>query len=198
MSFSEFEKTYFLKSAAMPVHFPEDTGIEIAFSGRSNAGKSTVINSIVGSNIAKVSKTPGRTRLVNFFSVAEHKNLVDLPGFGYAKVAKSIQKQWKIVLEEYFANRQALAGIILIMDIRHPLKETDQQMLEFCSTYNIPTHILLNKADKLSKNARLNTLKNTTDQLRTYQNPITLQIYSTLKNIGVEDLRKILINWLEL
>ncbi|NQY43879.1 MAG: YihA family ribosome biogenesis GTP-binding protein [Legionellales bacterium] len=198
MSFRKFAKTSFLKSAANTSQFPKDTQLEVAFVGRSNAGKSTVINSITGSNIAKVSKTPGRTRLVNFFSVVEHKNFVDLPGFGYAKVTKSIQKQWSILLEEYFATRDPLVGIILIMDIRHPLKPTDIQMLEFCHTYDIPTHILLNKADKLSKNARNSTLQETVEKLGKYYNPITLQIYSTPKNIGIEDLVNILTEWLKL
>jgi GTP-binding protein len=198
MAFTGFEKTVFLKSAENLSHLPSDNGFEVVFVGRSNAGKSTVINSIIGSNIAKVSKTPGRTRLINYFLVNSNKYLVDLPGFGYAKAPKAIQKQWGYLLEEYFSNRKAIRGVVLIMDIRHPLKDTDKQMLNFCDEYNIPIHILLNKADKISKNNQLNTLREITNRLSSCQNPLTLQMYSSPKKIGVIDLRKILTKWLKL
>ncbi len=192
------KRTAFLKSAEKPRDFPPDVGIEIAFAGRSNAGKSTVINAITRAGMAKTSKTPGRTRLVNFFEVFPKKLLVDLPGFGYAKVSKSIQANWQTTLDYYFANRTALKGAILIMDIRHPLKNHDLEFLDYCNSYKIQAHILLNKADKLSKSDQNQALQATTKKLTNYQIPLSLQLFSSPKKIGIDDLNGLLIDWLKI
>lgn len=187
MTFKNFQQMQFYKSADLPQHFPEDDGIEVVFAGRSNAGKSTVINSIANQKIARVSKTPGRTRLINFFTVSPQKYIVDLPGFGYAKVPVKMQAHWQSVLAHYFTNRQALQAVILIMDIRHPLKDTELQMLDYCNTYKIKTHILLNKADKISKNLANQTMLAVNKELSEFTNQITIQIYSTPKKIGLDE-----------
>lgn len=197
MAFKHFQQTTFLKSAEKPEHFPVDKGIEIAFAGRSNAGKSTVINAITGQNIARVSKTPGRTRLVNFFPVAENKTLVDLPGFGYAKVPLSMQANWQALLENYFANRRALKGVVLIMDIRHPLTPKDNMMIDYCDSYLIPTHILLNKADKLSRNQVNQTINSVKKQIKDLAIKPSLQAFSSPKKIGFEQLQELLTLWFD-
>ena len=192
------QQTTFLKSAAKLSDCPEDTGLEVVFAGRSNAGKSTVINSITSLKLARTSKTPGRTQLLNYFIVNEQKRLVDLPGFGYAKVAKSIQQNWQKTLDEYFAKRQSLVGAILIIDIRHPLKLLDLELLDFCEEKQIPVHILLNKADKLSKNKQQETINIVVKKLAHFSTTLTLQLYSSPKKIGADDLKNILGQWLHL
>ena len=147
-----FKRAKFLLSAPTLRQCPEDSGCEVAFAGRSNAGKSSAINTLTDNkNMARTSKTPGRTQLINYFEVGQDKRLVDLPGYGYAKVPKAVKAKWDHHLAEYLQLRQSLVGLILLMDIRHPLQDYDQQMLNWAAQAGLPVHILLTKADKLKR-----------------------------------------------
>ena len=146
----------FLKSAAKPADFPADTGREVAFVGRSNSGKSTAVNVVTGTHkLARVSKTPGRTQLLNFFSFGEGRRLVDLPGYGFARVAPEVQDRWRKSLESYLRDRASLAGLIVTMDIRRGMTPLDEQLLRWLEPRELPVAILLTKADKLSRGAGL-------------------------------------------
>ena len=152
-----FQSVTFLLSAPTLQQCPEDIGREVAFAGRSNAGKSSAINSLTRNrSLARTSKTPGRTQLINHFEIEPGKRLVDLPGYGYAKVSKSKRQEWGLVIDEYLNMRKSLKGLVIIMDIRHPLKESDQMLLDWCKETQTPFLMLLNKADKLSKNKSYN------------------------------------------
>lgn len=145
-------KAQFLKSAAQLSQLPNDNGIEIAFAGRSNAGKSTAINVLTGiKGLAKTSKTPGRTQLINLFAIDDQRRLVDLPGYGYAAVPQAVKERWQQTLSRYLQNRQCLRGLILLMDIRHPLTEFDQHIIQWATSAKLPIYILLTKADKLAR-----------------------------------------------
>src|SRR3990167_8544424 len=147
-----YQKAYFLLSAAAVEQLPPDTGIEVAIVGRSNAGKSSVLNCLTKQKgLARVSKTPGRTQLINVFVLDEERRLIDLPGYGFATAPAAAKAKWEKSIEDYFQKRNSLKGLVLIMDIRHPLKELDWQMLDYCEHANLAVHILLNKMDKLSK-----------------------------------------------
>ena len=187
-----FENIDFEKSISELHQSPEDDGSEIAFVGRSNAGKSTAINSIANrSNLAKTSKTPGRTQLINFFKINENKRFVDLPGYGFAKTSKEKQKSWNRLVTDYIKYRQSLKGVILIIDIRRGFSEMDLMFLDFYLPLNKQLHILLTKADKLSKQKQsiiLKTIKNT------YSSIASIQLFSGTKKIGVEEARKHIIN----
>ena len=175
---------------------PEDRGIEVAFAGRSNVGKSSVINTITGiKNLARTSKTPGRTREINYFYLDEDRRLVDLPGYGYARVSASIRDHWSRLLDGYFQHRASLSGLILIMDIRHPLKPFDEQMLHWCQYKHLPVHILLNKADKLSKSTAKHTCLDIKKRLTDQQ--VTLQLFSALQRKGVDEARERLDSWFD-
>lgn len=156
-----YRSAVFVKSAAKFEQLPEDIGREFAIVGRSNAGKSTFLNTLTGQkSLAKTSKTPGRTQLMNVFALAlADRRIVDLPGYGFAKVAQSQRFDWEKHLGEYLASRQSLAGVVLLMDIRHPLQELDVNMLSYLIKYQLPIYILLTKSDKLSKNSVLTALK---------------------------------------
>lgn len=189
MNLLPFHQTFYVASAAFKSQFKEDRGIEIAFAGRSNAGKSSAINTITGIHrLAKTSKTPGRTQLINFFQIEEDKFIVDLPGYGYAKVPENVKLRWHNTISEYFATRQALRGLVLLMDIRHPLKPFDVQMLEYAYTQNLPVHILLTKADKLSLSRAKQTLLNVKKEL-THMDHFTIQLFSSLSKLGIEEAR---------
>lgn len=195
MKHKTFPKTAFLTSAAKLSQLPSDEGAEIAFAGRSNAGKSSAINAITGVNgLAKTSKTPGRTQLLNVFTLDDKHRLVDLPGYGYAKVTEEIKRRWQELLEQYLTHRQSLRCLILVMDIRHPLKEYDQQMLQWSDHYQLPVHILLTKADKLSHGAALQTLNQVKKTLATFSVSTTVQLFSSSKNTGLPEARKQLLN----
>jgi GTP-binding protein len=192
----KYSNATFLKSIADIETLPADIGREVAFAGRSNAGKSSALNAITGINtLAKISKTPGRTQLINFFSLGENNFLVDLPGYGYAKVAESIKKRWQHTLSQYIATRQSLKGIILVMDIRHPLKETDLQMLEWCIYYGHQIHILLTKADKLTRNMANTTLFSTQKKLQKHADYISTQKFSAETKEGLEEVHAKLDLW---
>ena len=192
----DFRHTRFLTSAAALDGLPADRGREVAFAGRSNAGKSSALNAITGVNgLARVSKTPGRTRLLNLFTVADHMRLVDLPGYGYAKVSEAERRQWGQLLESYLGTRQCLAGLVLVMDIRHPLTEHDRQLLGFAGELRLPVHALLTKADKLGRGAAAKTLAQVKRDLRGWG---SAQLFSSLDGTGVEDAQKLLADWLAL
>jgi GTP-binding protein len=194
MNLKAFPLTTFLISAAKLSQLPPDTGAEIAFAGRSNAGKSSALNAITGvKGLAKTSKTPGRTQLLNFFALAEQHRLVDLPGYGYAKVTEATKLRWQELLEQYLTHRTSLCCLVLVMDIRHPLKEFDQQMLQWANHYQLPVHILLTKADKLSHGAAMQTLQQVKKALADFSAPITTQLFSALKNTGISEARKFLL-----
>lgn len=192
-----YHQARFLISAAKPVQAPEDKGREIAFAGRSNAGKSSAINTLCGQkSLARTSKTPGRTQLLNFFSLDEDSRLVDLPGYGYAKVAEGIKNQWQQALAEYLQERQSLAGIILLMDVRHPLREFDQKMLEWSEYNKIPTHILLTKADKLKRGAANSSLLGVKKAVASMDGEISVQLFSALKRQGLDQAYAVMDRWL--
>ena len=194
-----FQQTGFLTSAARLNQCPSEEGREVAFAGRSNAGKSSAINAITQQKkLAKTSKTPGRTQLLNFFSVttAEHR-LVDLPGYGYAKVPLAQKKKWEIFIDDYLRNRTSLCGLFLIMDIRHPLTEFDQSILKWTRECQLPTHILLTKADKLKFGPAKSTRLKVEQALKS--SPLaTAQLFSGTALTGVEEARNKLAAWLQL
>jgi GTP-binding protein len=191
-----YHQAKFINSAPRLQDAPPDQGMEIAFAGRSNAGKSSAINTLVQQNaLARVSKTPGRTQLLNFFAIDEQRKLVDLPGYGYAKVPLAIKNDWQKMMESYLKNRQALCGIVLVMDIRHPLTEFDWQMVEWCEHSKLPLHILLTKADKLKFGAAKNTLLKVQKELGNTSIVVTLQLFSALNKTGIDDIHQMLDEW---
>ena len=197
---ANFKNAKFLLSAPTVRQCPADTGCEIAFAGRSNAGKSSAINCLTQNrSMARTSKTPGRTQLINHFEIEQDKRLVDLPGYGYAKVPKAVKAKWDHHLAEYLQLRQSLVGLILLMDIRHPLQDFDQQMLNWAAQAGLPVHILLTKADKLKRGPAKTTLLTVDNLLRDMDPAYTLlsvQIFSSLKKIGLDELEKQLNSWL--
>ncbi|MCS5587513.1 MAG: ribosome biogenesis GTP-binding protein YihA/YsxC [Porticoccaceae bacterium] len=195
-----FQSVTFLISAPTLQQCPDDIGCEVAFAGRSNAGKSSAINSLTRNRgLARTSKTPGRTQLINHFEIEPGKRLVDLPGYGYAKVPKAIKAKWDRHLAEYLQMRRSLAGLVLLMDIRHPLQDYDQQMLNWAAQAGLPVHILLTKADKLKRGPAKNALLGVDKVLRDMDpgyTLLTVQIFSSLKKIGLEELENQLSTWL--
>ncbi|MGL4386252.1 ribosome biogenesis GTP-binding protein YihA/YsxC [Snodgrassella alvi] len=175
-----------------------DTRAEIAFVGRSNAGKSSAINTLTNhTRLAYVSKTPGRTQHINFFELTNGGYMVDLPGYGYAQVPEAVRRHWVSLLGDYLQTRTQLIGLILIMDARHPLKELDKQMLDFFAVTNHPVHILLSKADKLSKNEQIKTLACVRKALQPYiaRQQVSVQLFSSLKKQGMEEVNQIAASW---
>ncbi|MBT9612392.1 MAG: YihA family ribosome biogenesis GTP-binding protein [Burkholderiales bacterium] len=172
------------------------TAREIAFAGRSNAGKSSAINTLAQRKLAFVSKTPGRTQLLNFFRIYDGNYLVDLPGYGYAEVPESVRKHWQAVLAQYLETRAELAGLVLIMDIRHPLTPLDRQMLNWFGPTGRPIHILLTKADKLSKSQAGTVLREVRMVLQEAYPQCSVQLFSSLKKMGAEEAEAIIGNWL--
>ncbi|WP_316367435.1 ribosome biogenesis GTP-binding protein YihA/YsxC [Candidatus Thiodiazotropha sp. CDECU1] len=193
-----YHRAEFLKSAASLSLAPPDSGFEVAFAGRSNAGKSSALNTLCNQkSLARTSKTPGRTQLLNFFSLDGERRLVDLPGYGYAKVAESIKRKWQETLADYIEQRQCLLGLVLLMDIRHPLTDFDLQMLQWNTHHGLPTHILLTKADKLKTGAAKNTLLKVQKSLSD-RPEITVQRFSALKKQGIDECHRVLDLWFEL
>lgn len=187
----------FLTSASRLSQCPPDEGWEVAFAGRSNAGKSSAINSLTGNHkLARTSKTPGRTQLINFFSLTEAQRLVDLPGYGFAKVPQAVKREWTKTLETYLQRRQCLRGMILLMDVRHPLQPFDQQMLDWALAAAMPVHILLTKSDKLKKGPAKNTLLKLRGQLSSHADLVSVQLFSALKHTGHDELVAVLNAWL--
>ena len=192
-----YRKATYLTSAAKLSQCPPDEGWEVAFAGRSNAGKSSAINSLTGnSKLAKTSRTPGRTQLINFFELSARQRLVDLPGYGYAKVPLAIKREWTEQLENYLQQRRCLRGLILLMDVRHPLQAFDRQMLDWALAAAMPVHILLTKADKLKKGPATSTLLKLRAELEPHRGLVSAQLFSALKHSGHEQLLAVLDGWL--
>jgi GTP-binding protein len=183
-----YHQAKFINSSPHLSSTPSDEGLEVAFAGRSNAGKSSAINTLTNQNsLARISKTPGRTQMLNFFAINEQHRFVDLPGYGYAKVPEAIKKQWHALMESYLSDRKSLCGIILVMDVRHPLTEFDWQMVEWCQYRQLPLHVLLTKSDKLTYGAAKNTLLQVTKELKDVNFPVTIQLFSALKKVGIDE-----------
>ena len=193
-----YRQAHFLISAGNAKQFPQH-GFEVAFAGRSNAGKSSAINTLCDNKtLARTSKTPGRTRLVNFFELDEERRLVDLPGYGYAKVPVAMKNEWQKLMTQYLSEQQALNGLVVIMDIRHPLNDFDWQMLEWCDHFNLPAHVLLTKADKIKRGAQQNCKLQTQKQLKEAGINASVQTFSALKKTGLDELVAKLNGWLKL
>lgn len=193
---SLFRNLQFVISAHRLDQLP-NTGIEIAFAGRSNAGKSSAINTLAGhTRLAYVSKTPGRTQLINHFQLRNGAFLVDLPGYGYAQVPTPIRAHWGRVLGDYLQTRASLIGLVLIMDSRHPLKDLDWQMVEWFAPTGKPIHILLTKSDKLSNQVATQTLRSVQAAVKDHPQ-ISVQLFSSLKKSGVEEAERVVSLWLE-
>jgi GTP-binding protein len=189
----------FLTSAARLNQAPADAGREAAFAGRSNAGKSSALNAITGhKGLARTSKTPGRTQLINFFALSAEARLVDLPGYGYAKVPPEVKAQWQRHLTAYLEHREALVGLVLLMDVRHPLTDFDREMLGWCRHADLPVHVLLTKADKLKRGAAQNILLSVRRELAALHPQASAQLFSALDGTGLEEARALLAAWLEL
>ena len=194
-----YAQATFLKSAARVDQLPEDTGIEVAFAGRSNAGKSSALNCLTGiRQLARTSKTPGRTQLINLFTLRDPTHrLVDLPGYGYAKVSRHVKDEWQKNLSHYLQVRKSLRGLVLVMDSRHPLKPLDQMMIEWTIEQALPVHILLTKADKISRGQAKSTILTVAKQYELSADLISVQAFSALKKQGVEQLIEVLNQWFE-
>lgn len=196
MTKPNYQKAQFLLSVANLHQLPPDLGVEVAFVGRSNAGKSSVLNQLTqNKSLARVSKTPGRTQHINLFELDKNRRIADLPGYGYAKVPPSMKQHWQQMLDNYLRSRACLKGLILVMDIRHPLKEFDQHMLSWSAQAEIPAHILLNKADKLSPNQQRQTLFLVNKAIPEFDGEITVQLFSALRRVGIDELRGQLDQW---
>lgn len=192
-----FRRVKFLQSASAIDNAPEDTGSEVAFAGRSNAGKSSAINALTGNGkLARTSRTPGRTQLINFFSLSDNQRLVDLPGYGYAKVPIAMKKRWNQQLERYLQHRQSLRGLVLLMDIRHPLTEGDVQLINWCTTASMPVRILLTKSDKLKRGPAGAVLMGVQAKLAGNSDLVSVQLFSAPKHTGMRELETILTAWL--
>lgn len=192
-----YRQTFFLLGTPDPRKAPPDRGAEVAFAGRSNAGKSSALNTITDQrSLARISKAPGRTREINFFQVSEQRRLVDLPGYGYAKVSRSIKSDWQKHIARYLETRQSLCGVILLMDVRHPLKDTDRQVLAWCHVAGLPTHVLLTKADKLKRGPASAALLKTQQQLAELYPEATVQLFSAHSRLGVDTVLVVLNEWL--
>ncbi|PTU74435.1 ribosome biogenesis GTP-binding protein YihA/YsxC [Pseudomonas mangrovi] len=193
------QQARFLISAAKVDQCPPDEGLEVAFAGRSNAGKSSALNTLTHANLARTSKTPGRTQLLNFFELDEQRRLVDLPGYGYAKVPIPLKLHWQQHLEAYLSSRESLAGLMLMMDIRHPLTEFDRMMLDWSQASGMPMHILLTKADKLAFGAAKNALLKVRQEIfREWGDSVSLQLFSAPKRQGTDEALQVLAHWLQL
>ena len=197
-----FQRARYLLAAHTPKQLPPDEGAEVAFAGRSNAGKSSALNALCQQNaLARVSKTPGRTQQLVYFELPPHagKHLVDLPGYGYAKVPMELRAHWQAFIDAWFASRAVLRGLVVVMDIRHPLKDYDLQMLGYAARRGLPAHALLTKADKLSRGAAGNTVQAVRKQLATQlADSVSVQAFSAESKVGVEELRAVVAGWLEI
>ena len=193
-----FQNATFFISAHHLRDLPPASGIEVAFAGRSNAGKSSALNTLANHNrLAYVSKQPGRTQLINFFTLGNDRHLVDLPGYGYAKVPESMRAHWQSVLARYLSERTSLGGLVLVMDSRHPLQPLDRQMLDWFCPSGKPVHVLLTKSDKLSRGeAGLTLAKTRKELLASWGESCTVQLFSSSKKLGVEEAEKIIGAWL--
>jgi len=193
-----YKSARFTTSAVGLDDCPADSLREVAFAGRSNAGKSSAINALTNQNrLARTSKTPGRTQLINFFELGEQRYLVDLPGYGYAQVPLSVKSQWEEHLNLYLNQREALAGLVLLTDVRHAFKDFDMMMIDWSHQSNMPVHVLLTKADKLTRGAAQNALLGARRQLAQYPNA-SVQLFSSMTRSGIPELEATLDRWMAL
>jgi GTP-binding protein len=193
----DYRQATYLKSAAEISQLPASEGCEVAFIGRSNAGKSSSLNAITGiKGLARTSKTPGRTQMINFFELDKQRRLVDLPGYGYAKVPLMIKEKWTETTNEYLRTRECLTGLIVVMDVRHPLKELDQKVIEWAIDCSVPIHILLTKSDKLKAAAARKVLKEVQEVLSENGAEVSVQLFSSIDRTGLDGVRKVLDEWL--
>ncbi|MEL0167251.1 MAG: ribosome biogenesis GTP-binding protein YihA/YsxC [Pseudomonadaceae bacterium] len=191
------QQSTFIKSASLVTQCPPDIGLEVAFAGRSNAGKSSALNTLTHARLARTSKTPGRTQLINFFRLDDERRLVDLPGYGYAKVPLELKAHWQQHLDAYLTGRHSLVGLVLVMDLRHPLSDFDCMMLEWARKSDIPAHVLLSKADKLAFGAAKNELLKVQARMRKeLRSNASVQLFSSPKRLGVEQAHEVLAGWL--
>ena len=191
-----FRKVHFVTSAPDIRHLPNDGGIEIAFAGRSNAGKSSALNALTQQRqLARTSKTPGRTQLINLFELEPGKRLVDLPGYGYAQVPIEMKLKWQAALSEYLQKRESLKALVLMMDIRHPLKDLDLQMLEWASKSDLNILVLLTKADKLNPGPRKTVVQQVRKATMVFGDSVRVEAFSSLKGTGVDEVTRILSDW---
>ncbi|MCK4607842.1 MAG: YihA family ribosome biogenesis GTP-binding protein [Gammaproteobacteria bacterium] len=194
-----YNQAAFLISAAELKQLPADKGNEVAFIGCSNAGKSSAINAITNiKNLARASKTPGRTQMINLFALDDTNRLVDLPGYGYTKAPAAVSKRWMEKVNDYLKIRECLRGLILVMDVRHPLKEQDRRLLEWSAQCQLPIHILLTKSDKLKRGPGINTLRKVQAELNQYGDRVTIQLFSAHEHTGLDVAHQKLDNWLNL
>lgn len=194
-----YRRAAFLSSASLLSQAPPDRGYEVAFTGRSNVGKSSALNTLCGQRgLARASKTPGRTQTLNFFALDGERRLVDLPGYGYARVALAIKARWQESLADYLRQRRCLRGLVLLMDSRHPLTDLDQHLLDWNAQRGLPTHVLLTKADKLSRGAAQAVLLQVQQALAERGGPLSVQLFSSLKGQGVDQAHALLDGWLDL
>ncbi len=193
----DFRRASYVSSAARLDQCLPDSGCEIAFAGRSNAGKSSAINCLTANKkLARTSKTPGRTQLINFFDLGEDRRLVDLPGYGYAKVPQAIKQAWQKNMGDYLNNRQCLRGLVLVMDSRHPLKEFDQTMIRWAGEAGLPLHVILTKVDKLKRGPALDAQRKVEQFMQTISAGMSCQLFSAHNKTGLEELQQHLERWL--
>lgn len=188
----------FILGAAEPHQFPQDELVEIAFAGRSNVGKSSAINAITNRRkLARTSKVPGRTQQINFFSLGEHARLVDLPGYGFAQVPLAVKKSWQDTIQKYLAERSNLVVLVLLMDIRHPLTDLDKQMLSWANDSDLPTQILLTKADKFKRGRVASTVLSVEREIKSLGGHMAVEPFSSQSYIGVNAMRNQLSEWVD-
>jgi GTP-binding protein len=193
-----YRQAQFLSGAVTLAQTPADEGWEVAFAGRSNAGKSSAINSLCDQrDLARTSKIPGRTQQLNFFLLDPQRRLVDLPGYGYAAVAEAVKRRWQGLLADYLGQRRSLRGVILVTDIRQALTDYDRQMLDWSRARGLPTHLLLSKADKLNRGPATQILLRIRQELSALDVPPSLQLFSALKRDGIPEAQAVLDRWLE-
>ncbi len=193
-----FSRAAFFTTVNHMKDLPLHNGKEVAFVGRSNAGKSSAINTLANHvRLAYTSKTPGRTQHLNYFDLGDNRFLVDLPGYGYAKVPSDIQAHWEHLLSQYLLTREELAGLVVIMDSRHPLTERDQGMLDWFAPTGKPIHILLTKSDKLSRQQATKTLREVKDFLAEHFPQCSAQLFSSLKKTGTDEAEGVIAGWLQ-
>jgi len=192
-----YKNTTFLLSAPNVQDLPKDVGSEVAFIGASNVGKSSAINKIAGSKkLARVGKTPGVTQFINVFKLDDNHRLIDLPGYGFARVSKAIRENWHELVNTYLLTRESLKGLFLLIDCRHPLKEGDEELLEWCSQVNLPICVLLTKADKLKRSELNSVLQKAKHECGRYAK-CEVRFFSSVTGIGVEEVFKQLTEWLD-
>jgi len=192
----QYAHARFVSSVARLAQLPEDGAVEVAFAGRSNAGKSSALNVIAGQRgLARISKTPGRTRLINLFEIGAGRRLVDLPGYGYAKVPESTRRDWEVLLAGYLERRRTLAGVILVLDARRGVTDLDRRLLELITPNRVGVHVLLTKADKLGRGASAHALDEARRALEQLGVEATLQLFSATRRTGLEDVHGILDTW---